>query len=120
MNSTKIKLEVKMQKLVNSLSIPMRVVWSPDQKAKCHGEIANGCIVIYDVDEGEVWDTFIHEMLEYKLKKVTSVYLETINALMDTIQKVAYAEKELFIESIPILVSAVRNAQLCSLATEDT
>ena len=108
-----------MQKLVNSLSIPMRVVWSPDQKAKCHGEIANGCLVIYDVDEGDAWDTFTHELIEYKLKRVTSVYKETVNALIEVLQKVAYTEKESFTESIPVLIRAVENSKTSSQKIEN-
>jgi hypothetical protein len=116
---TTTKLEVKMQKLVDSFNIPLRVVWNPDSRAKLHGEIVNSCIVIYDVDEEEAWDTFTHEMLEYKLKKVTSVYRETVNALIEVIQKVAYIEKESFIEAIPILTDAVRNAKSRYTKIED-
>jgi hypothetical protein len=103
-NTNATNLELRMQKLVDSFNIALRVVWSPDPKAKCHGEIVNRCIIIYDVNEGEVWDTFIHEIIEYKLKKVTNVYRETVNALIDVIQKVAYTEKESFIETIPTLI----------------
>jgi hypothetical protein len=119
MKATAIKLEVRMQKLLNSFNIPLRVVWSPDPTAKCDGEIANGCIVIYDVDEEEVWDTFIHELLEYMLKKVTNVYRETVNALIEVIQKVAYTEKESFIETIPTVIDAVQNAKSRFTKKED-
>ncbi len=105
------KLELSLQKLVDSLSIPLIVVLSPDPKAKCHGEITNSCIIIYDVDQEEVWNTFTHELIEYKLKKVTNVYRETVNVLIEVIQKIAYSEKESFIETIPILIDAVRNAK---------
>ena len=103
---------MRIQKLVDSFNIPLRVVWSPDPKASCHREIVNSCIIIYDVDEEEVWNTFVHEMLEYKLKNVITVYLETVNALIEVIQKVAYNEKEYFIESIPTLIDAVQNAKI--------
>ena len=113
------KLEMKMQKLVDSFNIPLRVVWSPDSEAKLHGEIVNSCIVIYDVDEEEVWDTFTHELIEYKLKKVTNVYRETVNALIEVIQKVAYNEKESFIETIPILTDAAQKAKSHYTKKED-
>ena len=63
-----------MQMLLDSFNIPLSAVWRPDPEAKCHGEIANSCIIIYDVDEREVWDTFIHEIIEEKLKEVTNVH----------------------------------------------
>jgi hypothetical protein len=109
--STTSKLELRMQKLLESFSISLQVVWSPDPEAKCHGEIAKGCIVIYDTSEEEAWDTFTHELIEYKLKKVTIVYRETVNALIEVLQKVAYNEKENFIELIPNLLSAVQEAK---------
>ncbi len=108
------KLELRMQKLADSLNIPLRVVWNPDSEAKCHGEIANRRIVIYDNNEEEAWDTFTHELIEYKLKKVTNIYKETVNALIEVLQKVAYTEKESFIESIPVLIGAVENAKTSS------
>ncbi|MGA2523827.1 MAG: hypothetical protein ABSF65_06700 [Candidatus Bathyarchaeia archaeon] len=74
LDATNIKLKVKMQMLLDSFNIPLSAVWRPDPEAKCHGEIANSCIIIYDVDEREVWDTFIHEIIEEKLKEVTNVY----------------------------------------------
>jgi len=110
-NTTTTKLEVKMQKLVESFNIPLRVVWSPDPEAECHGEIAKGCIMIFDIDEEEAWDTFTHELIEYKLKKVTNVYRETVNALIEVLQKVANNEKESFIESTPVLIKAVEKAK---------
>jgi hypothetical protein len=119
-NTPTTELEFRLQKLVDSFNIPLRVVWNPDKEAKCHGEIANGCIEIYDVDEAGVWDTITHEILEYKLKKVTNVYRETVNALIEVIQKVAYSEKESFIESIPFLIDAVQNAKSRYTKTKDS
>jgi hypothetical protein len=113
------KIEKKMQKLVDSFNIPLRVVWCPDPKAKCHGEIANSCIEIYDVDKEEAWNTFTHEMLEYTLKKVTNIYLETVNALIEVIQKIAYKEKESFIESIPALIDSIQKAKSSYDETEE-
>lgn len=118
-NTVTTKLVVRMQKLVDSFSIPLKVVWRPDPKAKCHGEIANRRIIIYNVDEEEVWDTLTHELIEYKLKKVSNVYRETVNALIEVIQKVAYTEKESFIATIPILIDAVQKAKAPYTNIED-
>ena len=109
--STTSKLELRMQKLLDSFSIPLRVVWSPDTEAKCHGEIKNGFLMLYDASEEDAWDTFTHELIEYKLNKVTKVYREMTNALIEAFQKVAYAEKETFIETMPNLVNAVQGAK---------
>lgn len=39
------------------------------------------------------------------------MYRETVNALIEVVQKVAYTEKESFIESIPAMIDAVQNAK---------
>ena len=109
----------QMQKILARLNIPLTVNWTPNSNKTIHGEIKQSILFIYDANENDAWDTFTHEMLEYKLKKVTNVYRETVNALIEVIQKVTYTEKESFIESIPILIDAVQNAKSRYIKMED-
>jgi hypothetical protein len=58
-------------------------------------------IEIYDVDKDDACDTFLHEVIEIKLRLVTQPYREMCNALIGTIEKLTYARKEQFIDDIP-------------------
>jgi hypothetical protein len=101
----------QIQGILNSLNIPLKLKWTPNLDKPIHGEIKQNILFIYDEIESDAWETFIHEMFEYKLKKVSNVYRETVNALIEVIQQIAYTEKESFIESIPILVDTVKKAK---------
>jgi len=101
----------QMQQILVSLNVPLTVKWMPNPNKTIHGEIKQNILFIYDEKKNEAWDTFTHEMLEYKLKKVTNIYRKTVNALIEVIQEIAYTEKESFIESLPFLIVAVQNAK---------
>lgn len=85
-----------MQKVLDSLGIPLTVAWVPSPQQNKHGEIDNSsqALLIYDADEQEAWRTFTHEVLEYKLQQVTRVYRTIINALIEALEKTAYNQKE--------------------------
>jgi hypothetical protein len=46
----------------------------------------------------------LHEVIEFRLKEVTKVYLTMINSLIDGYEKIAYQEKEEFLEARPRLI----------------
>ena len=104
-------LSEQMQEILFQLNIPLTVNWIPNSGRTIHGEIKENILFIYDENMSEMWTTFTHEMIEFKLKKVTSVYRETVNALIEVIQKMVYNEKETFIEAIPSLIDAVQKAK---------
>jgi hypothetical protein len=104
-------LSQQMQEILNRFNIPLKLKWTPNSNKPIHGEINQNILFIYDVNETDAWKTLTHEMFEYKLKKVSNVYRETVNSLIEVIQKIAYTEKESFIESIPILIDAVQKAK---------
>jgi hypothetical protein len=62
--------------------------------------------MIYNCDhqETEAFATFAHEIIEYKLKEVTRIYRVLINNLIEGYKKLAYQQKEDFIEFIPKFV----------------
>jgi hypothetical protein len=99
--SSKAIFEAKMQKCIDRLGIPLKVLWVSKETSMKHGEISSNCILIYDREEAEAWLTFEHEVYEYKFKEVTAPYLALINSYIDAFQKLAYDRKEKFIESIP-------------------
>lgn len=94
-------LSAKMQKTLDRLNIPLQVFWAPNENATIHGEIKQGCIFIYDVDDQDAIETFEHEVYEYKFKEVTKVYRAMVNSLIEVIEKEIYARKEAFFDFLP-------------------
>ena len=97
-----------MQKVLQRLGIPLQVVWIPDAGSIRHREIQKDCILIYDNRQEDAWATFIHETLEYKLKKISVFYRMIINSLITVLEKTVYEEKERFIDCIPELFRIVQ------------
>jgi len=92
----KYKTQCEMQQFLESLGIPLTVVWAPNPNQNRHGEIDNSSktILIYATDEAEAWKTLAHEALEYKLQQLTRTYRTIINALIEALEKTAYNQKE--------------------------
>jgi hypothetical protein len=97
-------LQKRMQRTLDRLGIPLVVAWTPNADMSVHGEIKQNVLCVYDEQPDEVWATFLHEVIEYKLKKVTRVYRSMINSLIEGYEKLVYQEKEEFIEFIPRLL----------------
>jgi len=98
-----------MQKVLQQLGIPLQVTWTPNAECGRHGEIQKGCILIHDQHQGDAWATFIHEILEYKMRKITGAYRMIINSLITVLEKTVYEEKESFIEGITELFQAIQD-----------
>ena len=105
-------LSREMQVAVDRLGIPLTVVWAPDSSKSVHGEIKGSLLCVYDVQEVDALATFTHEIIEFKLKAVTKVYRTMINSLIDGYEKLAYQEKEEFIESIPALTEVLKSHKI--------
>jgi len=95
-------LETKFNDLLRKLNIPLQAVWCPDPNSKRHAEIdrENGLLLIYDVDEDSAIDSFIHEILEYRMTHLTALYRSIINYLLEMIDKWAYRKKDEILEQI--------------------
>ena len=90
-----------MQRCLDRLGIPLKVVWAPKPDVTKHGEILSDCLLIYDEEMADAWETFTHELVEYKLKEITQVYSTLVNQLIDGYEKLVYQQKERFIEALP-------------------
>jgi hypothetical protein len=99
----------RMQECVNRLGISLEVAWLPNSEKDKQGEIvlASKTLFIYSPSESEAWQTFIHELLEYKIKDVTQGYRLIINSLIEVVEKMTYERKERFLEFVPFLVQEV-------------
>ncbi len=83
----------RMQGILDRLGIRLCVAWLPDDGKSIHGD---------------AFATFTHEIIEFKLKEVTRVYRELINNPIDGYEKLAYQQKEDFIEFVPKLIKITK------------
>lgn len=106
-----IKDQKKMQHCLASLGIPLTVSWTPDLSKNVHGELKGIKLFIYDENPQDAWSTFTHEVAEYRLQSVTRPYRLLINALIETFEKIEYAEKEQFVEFLPRIIQVIKQTQ---------
>ncbi len=98
-----------MQEMVDRLGVCLTVVWVPDESKSVKGELKDGFLYVYDQEQAEAFATLSHEIVEFKLKSLTKVYRCMINSLIDGYEKLAYKEKEEFIEFIPRINEAMKS-----------
>ena len=95
--------EARMQNILDRLGIPLKVAWTPNPSHNKHGliEAHSKTLFIFDVKEEDAWQTFTHEILEWKLKALLKVYRDVINGLIEIVEKTCYTKKEEFLEFLP-------------------
>jgi hypothetical protein len=110
------KIQEAMQKVLDKLSIPLTVVWKPTPSHKNHGEIefSSRILFLYDVDPQQAWETFQHELLEWKFKRASKVYRTIINSLIGALETLVYQNKEQFLDSIPQILKTIEEAKSSS------
>lgn len=99
-----------MQRILDRLEINLTVSWYPNPDKSNHGEIKNKTVHIYDTAEAEAWQTFFHEIYEYKYQQVSRPYRLLVNELIGVIEKLTYNEKEEFLDFLPKLERARKEA----------
>jgi len=84
-------------------------VWEPRKGSK-RGKIIprERLIIIYDKDPSRAWETFQHELVELRLRRVLRPYRELCNKLIEVVENIAYMEKETFINDLPELLQAIK------------
>jgi len=108
-DTKKRNLENKLKNILDSLNLPLDVVWIPKANMPIHGEIKENVILIYDAGEKTAIDTFEHEVYEYKFKEVTKLYRVMVNSLIDIIEKEIYSRKETFFDFLPLFQEAMKS-----------
>jgi hypothetical protein len=98
-----------MQGILDRLGIPLSVAWIIGDAKSIHGEIKQVTLYINDQTKTDAFATFTHEIIEFKLKEVTRVYRVLINNLVDGYEKLAYQQKEEFIEFMLKLMEVKKN-----------
>jgi len=78
------------------------VCWLPDSSCPVRGRAVPEKLVIeiYDVDEVDSWETFVHEVVEITLRSALRPYRILVNKLIEGYQELADGEKDRFIESL--------------------
>jgi hypothetical protein len=98
------QIKEQMQEVLDHLGISLTIVWMPNSNKPIHGEIKQNTMYIYDEHQSDALTTFMHEVVEYKLKELTRVYRVLVNCLIEGYDKLSYQEKEKFIDFIPKLI----------------
>lgn len=82
--------------------------WAPGKSSK-RGEVIprERLIIVYDKDPQRAWETFQHELVELKLRRVLRPYRVLCNKLIEVVERVTYVEKEAFIKELPDLLQAI-------------
>ena len=84
------EFEVKMKKYLSQLGLSQWVVlWLPNSLCSVRGRTVPEklMIEIYDLDEDDGWDTFIHEIVEIKLRSALRPYRILVNKLIEGYQE---------------------------------
>ena len=78
------------------------VCWLPDSSYPIRGRVVPEklLIEIYDLDEEAAWSTFIHEIVEIKMRSALRPYRILVNKLIEGYQELADGEKDRFIEEL--------------------
>jgi hypothetical protein len=99
----------KMQECLDRLGLPLHVAWTPNQNQDKHGfiEESSRTIFLFDEAESEAWATFTHEVLEWKFRETLRPYRETINGLIEVIERTCYKRKEEFLETLPNIFKVI-------------
>jgi len=79
-----------------------KVCWLPQTSSKLKGRILPErlSIEIYNANKDDAWDTFIHEIIEIKVRSTLRSYMILVNKLIEGYQEIVDAEKDQFIESL--------------------
>jgi hypothetical protein len=107
------KVNEKMQKCLDHLGVPLTVAWIPSSGHDQHGQLklSSRTLFIFDLKEEEAWQTFVHEVLEFRLKDILGYYRKVINGLIEIIEKLCYEKKEEFLEFIPQVFEEVKKVE---------
>jgi hypothetical protein len=76
--------------------------WLPGSTLGIRGRVDpdRKMIEIYDLNEEEAWITFIHELVEIRMRSALRPYRILVNKLIEGYQEIVDTEKDIFIESL--------------------
>ena len=88
------------------------VYWLSDASFPVRGKVVAETLMIeiYDIDEDDAWATFVHEVVEIKLRSLLRTYRILVNKLIEGYQELADGEKDRFIEGLPEVFEVARDS----------
>jgi hypothetical protein len=101
------RLENEFQRILAKLglSLDMRVVWMPDSPASLSGEVKDGAIYIYEVEEGKAIQALRHEVIDYLItSRIVKPLVDLVNLLIKAREAEIYREKEKLVEILSKIV----------------
>ena len=107
------KFEEKAKNALSRLGVGhWRVCWLPDPSYSIRGRVVpeKQVIEIYDSDEEAAWSTFIHEIVEIKLRSALRPYRILVNKLIEGYQELADGEKDRFIDGLNEVFEVARDS----------
>lgn len=106
------ELEERMNRTLDSVGLRgWTAIWDPDHSKERRGESfpRSRTILIHDEEPDEAMETLLHEVLEVKMRPMLHPLFETVNGLIEVIQKLVYQQKEQVLDEVtPLLVQALR------------
>jgi len=107
--SSRLEVELEHLKKLSGLGSELSVVWEPGSHEPLAGQVRNGLIHVYEVDEKKAVETLRHEFLDYCISQVIEPYKRVTNSLISMINKDAYRIKEGTVEGLVKLLHASDN-----------
>jgi hypothetical protein len=88
------------------------VLWVPRSGSPVKGRAIpeKMLIEIYDIDPTDAMDTLLHEVVEIKLRDSIRPYRVLVNKLIEGYQEITDAEKDKFIESLPLIFEVFQDS----------
>jgi len=99
--SREVDLESRMNQILGKLGLPLRAVWCPDPDNTQHARIVEDLILVFDEEPSQAFSSFLHEIVEFRMRPVLSFYRGLVNSLIGIVEKVAYERKE---EALSLLI----------------
>ena len=104
---SEVDLEDKMNQVLRRIGLAeWTAIWAPDSSKEVNGQVMveQKTILVFNEDPEKAKDSFLHEVVEVKLRKLIGNHYETINGLIKIIQELNHVEKERTInELVPLI-----------------
>ncbi|MBS7635798.1 hypothetical protein KEJ37_00390 [Candidatus Bathyarchaeota archaeon] len=94
-------LEKELQRLTAKLglNLDLKVVWVHNKAAGLSGEVKEGSIYIYEVEEEKAIQTLKHELIDYMItSRIVRPLVSLVNMLIKAREAEIYEEKEKLVE----------------------
>jgi len=105
---SRLEVELEHLKKLSGLGSELRVIWEPSSHETLAGQVKNGLIHVYEVDEKKAVETLRHEFLDYCVSQAVEPYRRITNRLISMVNEEAYRAKEGVVEGLVRLLRASR------------